>query len=68
MAVRIPKAVADAAGIKEREELDIEVQDGVIHLRLHVQGPTLDELLAGINPENLHGEMDFGRPQGRESW
>ena len=26
----------------------------------------LDELLAEVTPENLHGEMDFGEPVGRE--
>lgn len=26
----------------------------------------LDELLAGITPDNLHGEIDFGEPVGHE--
>jgi len=30
--------------------------------------PTLDELLAGITPENLHGETPTGDPQGSETW
>ena len=28
----------------------------------------LDELLEGITPENLHDEVQTGRPQGREIW
>lgn len=28
--------------------------------------PTLAELLAGITPENLHEEIDFGPPVGEE--
>ncbi|KVP14764.1 hypothetical protein WJ85_13600 [Burkholderia ubonensis] len=27
---------------------------------------TLDELLASVTPGNLHGEVDFGPPVGRE--
>lgn len=27
---------------------------------------TLSELIAGITPENLHPEVDFGPPAGRE--
>ena len=29
-------------------------------------GILLDELLAQITPESLHGEIDFGNPVGRE--
>ncbi|MGH8588874.1 MAG: AbrB/MazE/SpoVT family DNA-binding domain-containing protein [Gammaproteobacteria bacterium] len=68
IAVRIPKAVAEAASVKEQDEMDIEVRDGVIQLRPRAPEPSLDELLAGITPENLHSEMDFGRPEGREAW
>lgn len=28
----------------------------------------LEELLAGIKPDNLHGEMSFGSPVGQEVW
>ncbi len=28
---------------------------------------SLDELIAGITPENLHDEIDFGGPVGREA-
>jgi len=68
IAVRIPKAVAEAASVKEQDEMDIEVRDGVIQLRPRAAEPSLDEMLAGITLENLHSEMDFGRPEGREAW
>ena len=29
---------------------------------------TLEELLDGITEENLHGEIDFGKPSGKEIW
>jgi antitoxin MazE len=28
----------------------------------------LDELLAGVNPETLHDEIDSGNPVGKEIW
>jgi len=68
IAVRIPKAVAEAASVKEQDEMDIEVRDGVIQLRPRAPAASLDELLLGITPENLHSEMDSGRPEGREAW
>ena len=32
------------------------------------KGPTLDELIARITPENLHPETDWGLPVGKEIW
>jgi antitoxin MazE len=29
---------------------------------------SLDSLLAGVTPENIHGEVDTGPAVGRESW
>ena len=28
----------------------------------------LDELIAGITPDNRHGEIDWGPPVGNEAW
>ena len=68
IAVRIPKGVAEATSVKEQGEMDIEVRDGASQLRPRGRGPSLDDLLVGITPENLHSEMDFGWPEGREAW
>jgi len=29
---------------------------------------TLAQLLDGVTPQNVHGEVDFGRPVGKEAW
>jgi antitoxin component of MazEF toxin-antitoxin module len=29
---------------------------------------TLEQLLSGVTEENIHGEVDFGRPVGKEVW
>ena len=68
LAVRIPKAIADQAGVRERDEFDIEVVANVIRMKPRSRDTSLEQLIAAITPENLHGEEDFGRPQGRESW
>ena len=68
LAVRIPKAIAQQAGVNEEDELDIDVEAEVIRLRPRRRQPALVDLLKQITPANLHGEADFGMPQGREGW
>ena len=68
LAVRIPKAIADQAGVHEEDELEIEVEADVIRLKRCRLEPTLDQLLDGITQENVHGELDFGKAEGREAW
>jgi antitoxin MazE len=69
LAVRIPGTCAQDLGLQAGMELDVSVVDGGLLLRRR-QPPqfTLDELVAGITPENVHGETDWGDAVGRESW
>lgn len=68
-AVRLPKAVVQEMGLKEGETLQVEVVKRHIRLRRPVKREySLDELVAGINRSNLHGEVDFGVPEGREAF
>jgi antitoxin MazE len=30
--------------------------------------PKLQQLLARITPENVHAEIDWGKPKGKEAW
>jgi antitoxin MazE len=65
VAVVIPEAVAHRAGLRGGEPAELEVADGRLVVR--PAGPaTLAELLAGITPENLHGEWAPGPPAGAE--
>jgi len=68
LAVRIPKAIADQAGVREDDEVEIEVAARVIRMKARRREPGLAELLQRVTPDNLHGEADFGRPEGREAW
>jgi antitoxin MazE len=69
LAVRIPGVYAKDLDLKEGMELDVSLVDGGILLRPPRRPRyTLDELVAGITPENVHGETDWGEAVGRESW
>jgi len=68
LAVRIPKAIAEQARVREDDEVEIEVAARVIRMRARTRRPVLSELLRQVTPDNLHGETDFGRPEGREAW
>ena len=68
LAVRIPKVVADQVGIREQDEMEIEVTKGIIQLRPRTPEPGLNALLAGISAEDLHDETDCGQSEGREAW
>lgn len=69
LAVRIPKSFAQEAGLMADTPVEMHVTDGaIVVVRAPAAAPTLDELLDGVTPENLHGEVDSGPPQGEEVW
>jgi antitoxin MazE len=68
LAVRIPGTYAKDLDLTEGMELDVTVVEGGLLLRPRRQAYTLDELVARITPENVHGETDWGEAVGRESW
>jgi antitoxin MazE len=67
LAVRIPKPVAQEAGVREGDPIVIEAAAGAISLRRKHKTPTLKELVAQITPENRYDEIPTGPDRGRES-
>lgn len=68
-AVRVPGAVMEEARLKIDQQVDVRVEQGrVIIEPIAASEFTLDQLLAGITPENLHKEESFGPAVGRESF
>ena len=67
LALRIPAPFAEDTGIRSGSEVDLELEDGrlVITPRAAYR---LDELLAGVNEDNLHDAIETGPPEGREAW
>ncbi len=65
--VRIPASVLAAAGLKLDQPVDVREESGRIVIEpVTVVEYNLADLLAGITPENMHPEVDFGAPVGRE--
>jgi antitoxin MazE len=68
LAVRIPKSIAEAAGLKAGDPLEIEVADqGAVQLSRVGKIPTLAKLVAQITAENRYAEIEAGPEVGREA-
>ncbi len=66
LALRLPRQVAEAAGLGAGAAVDLDVVGGVVHIVPARPRYTLEELLAGITPENLPTEIFDDGPQGEE--
>ena len=66
LAVRIPKPLAEEAGLSEGDRVLLEAADGQIELRQADRIPTLQELVAQITAENRYSEISTGRERGKE--
>lgn len=69
LVLRIPKTFALDANLENDSTVEISLVDGKIVVK-PVSAPqwSLDELLAGINKNNIHQEVDSGEPVGNEVW
>ena len=68
LAVRIPKNVADEARFSEGDKLVLQVESpGTVAIKA-IERPTLDQLIDRITPENVHREINWGKPVGNEAW
>lgn len=70
LAVRIPKSFAVETDIEQNTVVDISVLEGSIVVKPEKRkaGLKLEELLQDVTEENLHSEIDFGKPVGKEVW
>jgi antitoxin MazE len=66
--VRIPAAIMEAAHLTLDAPVDVREEEGRIIVE-PIQTPTydLDHLLSGVTAENIHAEVDFGAPMGKEA-
>jgi antitoxin MazE len=68
-AVRIPAAVLEATHVQLDEEVDIREEAGRIVIEpIREKKYKLEDLLKGVTKDNIHEEIDFGRPEGKEVW
>ncbi len=68
LGLRIPKALAEAAEVREGSSVELSVLEGEIVVRPATQRYELAELLAEVRREHLHVEAATGAPRGREIW
>lgn len=69
LSLPIPKSLADQVGIGDDSSVDVSALNGKLVISPEVEGPhTLELLLAGITPSNLHDEVAVGGPLGVEAW
>jgi len=66
LAVRIPKPLAEEAGVREGDPIVIEATEGLIHVRPKQRVPSLHELVAQITPDNRYHEIHTGPERGKE--
>jgi antitoxin MazE len=67
LAIRIPKPLAQEAGLGEGDRVLMEAADGQIEMRRADKVPTLQELVAQITQEKRYGETSAGRVRGKEA-
>jgi antitoxin MazE len=65
LAVRIPSKAAQSLGVVEGTVAELTVRGDQMTIR-PTRAYRLKDLLAGITKENLHGEVNTGRPRGAE--
>lgn len=69
LSLTIPADMASAAGLTEGGRVTVRWENGTLTARpVPRPRPTIDELVAGITAENMHGEWDTGPAVGNEVW
>jgi antitoxin MazE len=68
LGVRIPQEVAKEIGLKVGSVVEVTVIDGNVVILPIVRKDTLADLLEGVTPDLIGGEVDWGHPIGAEVW
>ena len=69
LALRIPKSFAREVGMDNETTVEMSLVDGKLVVSpVAKPKPTLEDLLALVTDENLHGEVDTGPAVGDEAW
>jgi len=69
LALRIPKPLAAEVGLEDDSPVELSLVDGKLVIT-PVTEPrlSLEDLLARVTEDNLHGEVDSGPAVGGEVW
>ncbi len=67
--VRLPAAVMQAAHLDVNDAVDVREESGCIVIEpVRRKEYDLGELVTRISRENVHKEVEFGGPVGKELW
>lgn len=69
LGLRVPKLLAEQAGVEAGSTVDLSVENGELVAR-PVRQPAyrLQDLLDAITPENVHEPVEWGAPVVGEVW
>ena len=68
LAMRLPKALSQDAGLGEGTWVDVQVVDGAVVAKPLDPRYDLAELLDGVTKKNCHSAVDTGKGIGHEVW
>lgn len=69
LALRIPKSFANETGLERETSVDVSIVEGKLIITPITRPKlTLKQLLAKVNKDNLHREVDTGTARGNEMW
>jgi antitoxin MazE len=70
LAIRLPQALVAELAIERGADVELHVENDGFRVTIPSLPKkfTLEELLAGVTPENVHSEIDWGKAQGKEVW
>jgi antitoxin MazE len=67
LGIRIPNLIARELSLKDGSLVDINDREKEIIIK-PIQKSKLSDILNKINKQNMHKEIDTGRPVGKEIW
>ena len=69
LAVRVPRSIAQKLALKAGSAVAMRQEKRTIIIQVAPKTrKSIKELIAMISPENIHEEVDWGEPVGKEVW
>lgn len=68
LAVRIPRKLADQAGLSEGLDVEVRASEGKLIVAPKIPEYDIRALVKKITKENRHELVDWGPPVGKEFW
>ena len=69
LAIRIPKLFAQNIRLRNNDSVELLLKKGKLIISpITDKEYTLKELLSGVTVDNVHNEIDMGKPVGKEVW